>query len=187
MKHLPLILGAVIAIVGLVMILSGCGGEGEADQVADALRGTDHADELHFDPLISPKDLNSLGGLSDDLRSPDGDQLGRPSSAQLVLFGEQEGRRARTAGNGLTKKTGLSKEEQKHLTCFLVEKALDHDFPQTPEGVAGEAGEYLGEEVADRIPAYKYARASEVLWEVAEELEFDDAISKKTALELLCG
>jgi len=187
MKQPLLILGAVIATVGLMVIFAGCGGESEADQVADALRGTDHADELHIEPPNSPEGLNALGGPSDDLGLPGGDGLGRPSSAQLVLFGEQQGRRAQSAGDGLAKKTGLSKEERRHLACFLTEKAIDDDFPQSPKEVAGEAAKYLGEEVADRIPAYKYARASDVLWDVAVELELDGGISKKTALELLCA
>jgi hypothetical protein len=179
---------AVAVSLALALLLAGCGSESDADQVVNAVRDTDHqAGELPLDPSIPHSDFTLPDGPSHDLRLPSEDQVGRPSPGQLVLSGEQEGHRAQVAGSGLIKKVRLSPEEQKHLTCFLTEKALDHNLAQSPEQVALEVGEYLGEDVEEHIPAYKYARAGEVFWEVAREIEFDGGLSKKTALEVVCG
>jgi hypothetical protein len=167
-RHLlvALCLGAVLG-----LLVAGCG-QGETEGIANAARDAGEADHLRlpagdeFHPDLPPLDPGDL--------------------TPLPLAGAEAGRRAKSAGRQLTEGSDVETEQQKHLACFVTEKALDGETPQSPEQLEEEVAKYLGEELADQIEETKYISASEDLVVAAEEVETEGGISADTALNAVC-
>ena len=187
-----LIVGAVTALAALT-ILAGCGGQGE---VAEAINGGAHAaDHLPRDFHLGDAPDGELPGFQDlEVPNPfrNGVRLGRENGpgrgtiATALGVGRTAGHRAQAIGHQLAEDGRLSPEEQKQLTCFLTEKALTGELPRSPEQVAEEVAEYFGQGMAERIPAYKLLRATDDLYQVAEEVGTRNGVSADTALAIAC-
>jgi hypothetical protein len=167
------LLAAVCLATILALLVTGCGGQSETEQLIDWAKAVKQD--------------------SEGVRLPDGEEFrtdGLPFKAAdltaISVAGERAGRRAKAAGYTLTEDFELSPEERKHLTCFLTSKALDDELPQSPEQVAYEVIEYFGEEVADQIEVTKYVVASEDLLSAVAEVEAEGGVSADTALATVC-
>jgi hypothetical protein len=166
----------LLAAVGVAtvpgLLVAGCGGQSETEQLVDWAK-------------IVKQD-------SEGVRLSDGEEFrtdGLPFKAAdltaISVAGERAGRRAKAAGYTLTEDFELSPEE-KASDLLPDVKALNDELPQSPEQVAYEVIEYFGEEVADQIDVTKYVVASEDLLSAVAEVEAEGGVSADTALATDC-
>jgi hypothetical protein len=187
-----LIISAVMGFAALT-ILSGCGGQGE---VAEAINGGAHAaDDLPRDVRLPDAPGGRVPGFEDfgnPNRLGNQDGLGRQGGqnrraiALALATGRKAGNRAQAVGHELAEDGRLTLEQQKQLTCFLTEKAIDGELPRSPEDAARLVGEYFGQDLAGRVKTYKFVQSADDLYKVAEEVGSNDGVSAETAIALVC-